>query len=403
VGHFNRLSIASYVQRAALFVALFSTVQQSALAASDPTPEEQARTLAEVPDAVRPYYQGYWYSSPIVANPLEHWQPHSPPWQICHNDSYLGNSFRADLVNELKSLVSQLAKQGLAKDNLIVTNSNGDINLELSQLKAEVEQGCDVIFSFPGSATGLCAGVKEAFDKGALFVTIDSPAECLGAINVAQNTYLSGQTAGKWLAKAMGGKGNLVLINGQAGTSNTTAKRQGLLDAVAASPDVKVSGDLYAMWTGSIAKTEMLKFLATHPQPVDAAWSAGLMAVAGAEALAQSGRPSAIVADSTNQCSLLAFWKQHNLNSFTFVQGPRSLGYEPFVAALHILAGQKPKLNTIFMPLPTITNANFDDYYDPSMTVQSTCWADGKDPRLVSDDYFDQFFTGGNPAAKVSP
>jgi hypothetical protein len=61
------------------------------------------------------------------------------------------------------------------------------------------------------------------------------------------------------------------------------------------------------------------------------------------------------------------------------------------------------KVNTIFFPLPIITNANIDDYYDPSMNVQSTCFANGKDRRLVADDYFDQFFTGGEKAPTLTP
>ena len=79
-------------------------------------------------------------------------------------------------------------------------------------------------------------------------------------------------------------------------------------------------------------------------------------------------------------------------------------GYEAFVPAIRIMSGQKPKVNTIFFPLPVITNANIDDYYtDPSMTVQSTCFANGKDRHLVADDYFDQFFTGGEKAPTLKP
>jgi ribose transport system substrate-binding protein len=35
------------------------------------------------------------------------------------------------------------------------------------------------------------------------------------------------------------------------------------------------------------------------------------------------------------------------------------------------------------------------------MTVQSTCFANGKDLHLVPDEYFDQFFTGGQKRAQV--
>ncbi len=157
------------------------------------------------------------------------------------------------------------------------------------------------------------------------------------------------------------------------------------------------------MWTGSVAKTEMLKFLATYPQPVDAVWSTGNMGVAVGQAFEQSGRPVPILTDVTNQCSFLAYWKSHKLNSFTLSQDGGPTAYAAFVPALHIMAGQQPKVNTIFMPLPIITNANVDDYYEPSMTVQSTCFGNGKDRHLVSDAFFDQFFDGGDPAPAVMP
>jgi ribose transport system substrate-binding protein len=71
--------------------------------------------------------------------------------------------------------------------------------------------------------------------------------------------------------------------------------------------------------------------------------------------------------------------------------------------AIRALSGQKPKVNTIYMPIPVITNANFKDYYKPGVTVQDTCWADPPDGRLVPDDYFDQFFTGWQPQPKILP
>ncbi len=106
-----------------------------------PSAEQQAKELSNVPKGALEYYQDYWYATKIVNNPLANFTPHKKPWQMCHNDSYLGNSWRANLIAEMKKVVSELAKQGIAKDNLIITNSNGDINLELSQLNAEVAEG----------------------------------------------------------------------------------------------------------------------------------------------------------------------------------------------------------------------------------------------------------------------
>lgn len=44
--------------------------------------------------------------------------------------------------------------------------------------------------------------------------------------------------------------------------------------------------------------------------------------------------------------------------------------------AIRAMSGQKPKVNTIYVPIPVITNANFKDYYKPGMTVQNACWAE---------------------------
>ena len=133
-----------------------------ALADESPTPEQQAAALANVPKDAQQYYQGYWYSTKIVADPLANWQPHKAPWQICHNDSYLGNSWRANLVAELQDLTSQLAKQGLAKDKLIVTNSNGDINLELTAAEDPDRAGVRSHHDVSGLGDGFVLGIRDA-------------------------------------------------------------------------------------------------------------------------------------------------------------------------------------------------------------------------------------------------
>src|SRR6478609_5423672 len=109
--------------RVAAALVLFSLGGVTASKAADPSAEEQKKTLSAVPADAQKYYGGYWYAGNVVADPFADWKPHAPPWQICHNDSYLGNSWRANLVAELKALTKQLADQGLAKPDLIVTNS----------------------------------------------------------------------------------------------------------------------------------------------------------------------------------------------------------------------------------------------------------------------------------------
>jgi ribose transport system substrate-binding protein len=377
------------------FGVLGSWDHRPALADSTGTDADHKKALEALPEEIRPYYDGYWYFATVGPNPYANWQPPKGPWQFCYNDSYQGNSWRAQALDEFKKLVDQYAKAGLAKPDPIITNSNNNIDVQLSQLNNMVRQGCNVILSIPSSPTGLCSGVKDAFDKGVLFVSVESPVTCPEAINVDFNEYYGGLRTAEWLAQAINGKGNVIMINGIPGLGPTVARRQAALDVLNKHPDIHILGEVNGMWTPSVGKSEMLKFLATHPQPVDGIWDSGLDGVAAGQALLQSGRPLAKINGLVGDCSYLAFWKKHNLNSFSLSQGARPALYEAFLVALKMLHGQQPVVNTILYPLPEITDANLDQWYKPDMTEQSNCFADSPDGRAVADSFFDPLFTGG--------
>ncbi len=357
--------------------------------------QEHARAMQMVPESLHRYYDGYWYFSQVAADPYKDWTPPKGPWQFCYNDSYQGNNWRAAALAEAQKLVAQYAKAGLAKPDLIVTNSNNNIDVQLSQLNNMVRQGCNVILSIPSSPTGLCSGVHDAREKGVLFISVESPVTCKDAVNIDFNEYYGGLQTARWLADALGGKGNVVLINGVPGLAPTVARRQAALDVFKQHPGIKVIGEVTGMWTPSVAKSAMLKFLATHPQRIDGIWDSGLTGVAAAQALAQSGRPAAKINGLPGDCSFIAYWKQNKLSSFSLSQGGAPAVYEAFLIAARMLNGQHPAVSTILYPLPEITDQNLDQWYKPTMTVQSTCFADPPDGRAVPDSFFDPLFSGG--------
>jgi ribose transport system substrate-binding protein len=353
----------------------------------------QKEQLALVPDAVKDLYDNFWYVADLHKMP--EWTPRTSPWQFCYSESYTGNTWRSNVLSELQKIVAQYGKAGLSKGDLIVTNSNGDATLQLTQLNSLVAQGCDVIFSFPASATGLCTGVRDASKKGVLFITFDDPVVCPESINITQNAYQSALSNARWLAKAMNGKGNLLVVQGFAGINLTAAWDKAVNQALSENPGIKKVGEVYGNWTASVAKAETLKFLATHPQEINGIWSGGLMGLAAQQALMQAGRPAVPTTDMDNECNWVAFMKENgNIPTRGFVDGGAPIVYTAFAVATRLLAGRQLAVNTVMYNLPDITAANVDQFYDPSMNAQSTCWADTKDGRLVPDALLDKFFTG---------
>jgi ribose transport system substrate-binding protein len=368
-----------------------SVVSLDGLKLATPT-AEQKDALNQLPEALRPYYTGYWLLAKIGPNPYANWTPPKAPWKFCYNDSYQGNGWRQNALDKYKALVEDYKKKGLASGDLVVTNSNNDINVQLSQLNNLVREGCNVILSIPSSPTGLCSGIKDAHDKGILVVTVESPVVCPDAINVGFNEYFVAAKTAKWVADSLGGKGNVFLINGIPGLAPTAARHQAALDVLGNFPNIKVIGEVEGQWTPSVVKTNTLKFLATHPQQIDGVVDSGLGAVSAWQAFEQSGRPLPKINGFVGECSYLAYVKEKNLPVYSTSQGGAAAVWTGFDVATRMLNGEKPVVSTLLMPLPEITPANFDQWHRPDMTVQSTCFAESPDGRRVSPEFLDQFF-----------
>jgi len=373
-----------------------------AVAANDvaaPSATEQQAAMATVPEGARAYYDHYWYNAPVSSDPYASWTPPPPPWQFCLNDSMLGTSWRTDLLNELKKLNAQYHAAGLTKPDVLVTDSNNNISVQLTQFNNLSRQGCNVIVSTPSNPTGLCAGMRDSLQKGVINITVQSPVNCKEAINVGSNQYYGGRELADWVGKALQGKGNVLILSGVPGISTTIGLEAGSKAALAKYPGIKIVGTVYGFWNEATSKTEMVKWLATHPQRLDGIVSYGDMAVAADEALAQSGRPPVMQADGTNECAYIAYWHDKKLHSLALLAGGGSNGYEAFLVAIKMLFGQKPVTNMIWFPLPPLNDAGAEKLYAawPGITPTSTCWADEPDHHLAPDAYIAAFFKGGKP------
>jgi ribose transport system substrate-binding protein len=371
-------------------------------ATSAPTP-----SLAGVPDwipaAVAQYYPGWEYFSKLQREPLASYQPPATPWTFCYNTAYLGNAFQQGVVAELEKLVQQYVAAGLATGKLEVTNSNFDPTLQLSQLNSLVQKGCKIIFGMPASPTALCSGIASANSKGSLYIAIDTTTYCDDALNVTWNGYWAEKIGAEAVFASLKGQGNVVQTMGIPGNASAVAEVYAVQDALKAYKGITILGQVNGMWTPSVAHSEMAKFLATHPQQVDGIIDAGAEGVDANLALLEAGRPAAKMNSITTECAALAFWKEHpEALALGTVQDPKAAAYEAFLVAIKMLSGQKPLVSTIFYPVPTVTSANFSDWYDPSMTIQSTCIPSSREVRAVPDSYFDVLFSGGSQP-KLAP
>jgi ribose transport system substrate-binding protein len=356
----------------------------------------QASSLDFIPTAVRDLYKGFDIV-PVMKDPLSAYKPPTGPAKFCLAESYTKEAFRVGpplgSVGMFKKLVDELAQQGKASGPLVVTDSNNNASVQLSQMNNLIQQGCNVIITYPVSASGLCSAVANAYAKGILVVSYGTEASCPNMISVDVNEYRFGYLAAENLAKRLGGKGNVVLVNAIKGVPAAEAERKGALDAFKQSPGIKVIGEVYGDWTSSIAKAQMLQFVSTHPDKIDGVWQAGLMSAAVSQALDQAGRTGAKVEAFSGTCSGLALWHQNGGDNFAFLQAGEPYAYMTMQAIVRVLGGAKPMSNVLLYDEPLITQDNLNDWYQQGMTLNSNCYPNAPEKYRVKGSELDPLFT----------
>lgn len=310
-------------------------------------------------------------ATPVVAADLSNFTKPEGPFKWCHSESYQGNPWRVALTNELKRLVEGLIAEGVVS-GFEMSDSNGDASLQISHIRSFIEKECGIITSVPGSATGLDAAVDAAAEAGIPFVTGAAAVTSEAAFNVDSNYYKWGYDMAKNLSEALGGKGNVVMVEGIAGISIVDQQRAGAKAAFDTYPDIRIVRMVNGDWTPSVTKSVILQTLATNPGAIDGVWTTGSESRVIAEAFDQAGRPLPVITGSVSG-DTLGYWKA-NPGKFRFTGGavlPSWIGQSMFRTASRIMAGQKPVVNTLMIPIPFVDTAEFDGWYDTCMTPSS--------------------------------
>lgn len=321
--------------------------------------------LATLPDELRALYSGV--ESSVQPSAYDGFKMPAKPWKWCYSESYQGNPWRVALTNETKRLIDLLKADGSVSD-FEMSDSNGDTSRQIAQIRAFIDKKCSVILSVSGSSTALNDAIEAAYKAGIPVVSlglVTSPY----AIVADSNYVVFGYDLAKAITTALNGKGNVLRVEGIAGSPLVAEQRTGSDKAFAEAPEVKVLRDVNGNWTANVTKSVVLQALATSPQPIDAVWTSGSEARVVAEAFVQAGRPAPLITGSISG-DALGYWKAHP-DLLKFEGGALMPSWTAQTAvriAVRLLEGQTPKLSLIEIPVPAVHNADLDKWYRSCMT-----------------------------------
>lgn len=111
---------------------------------------------------------------------------------------------------------------------------------------------------------------EEAMNKGITVVAIGNLPNCEVDVSGKSNNYSGGQQCGEYLAKAIGGKGEIVVVLYTFMNEVHTERYQGFKDVIDQYPDITISEVQYAEFTVDSGVEVAENLLTAHPNAVGA-------------------------------------------------------------------------------------------------------------------------------------
>ncbi len=337
-------------------------------------------------------------TTPLGESLYKNFKPkNGPPWLIGFASSYAGNSWRIGARTRLTGyLLPKYKAAGLVKD-VITTESNNVVTTQIQQIRQLVDRGCDAVYTIGPAPTALNGAIKYAYDHRVLFVAQQGAALTPYALLVSGNYALAGKLQAETLGKDIGGKGNVLIIQGITQAEASQDFQRGHEEGLKEFPGIKVVGTVAGQWTDSIAKTQVLQFISTHPAPLAGIATQSPGDLGAMQALMQLGQ-SVVPMTAGGEIGPLVYWRDHPSWISKVYQSwpPGSEMEEGWEGMMRTLQGQGPKIATIMIGPSPIAYNDLATLLPASATLTSDNWIDAAPGKWFPSATMDKFFN--NPS-----
>jgi ribose transport system substrate-binding protein len=334
-------------------------------------------------------------AQPIGPSPLRDFVAQNPPpWNIGYASSYAGNTWRADVMDELMNKIAPEWRELGLLDEVLVTESNLNDTVQIQQIRQLADQGVDAIIICCSNPTALTQSIMYAYNKGIPVFSFVGYQSADVVLNSSPNFQINGFAVGKAAAEELGGKGKVLVVEGVPGTSTSDSQDRGIKAGLTEGTEIEIVDTIAGMWTDQVAQGELQKWLATHPGHIDAVVGQSSMEMGLLRAVKQSGRD--IKVSIGGELGALCSWRKNPELTDAAVQTwpPRDEFQVVWHLMMRTLQGQGPKVRSVLRAPVTLTYDEMAEVVPEDCDENSQSWMSVGYERWGGD--LDQFFV--NPA-----
>ena len=326
--------------------------------------------------------------------------PEAKKFTIGISNPFISSEYRTQMIQELKDVNAEYMAAGITNE-LVIESADTDVAGQIQQLQNLMSKKVDAILVNPGDAKGLNATLEEAVKAGIVVLSIDQELDVAGVYNVGHNQKEWAMTSAQWLADKLGGKGNVVEIEGFPGHPANEYRMSGVAEVFAKYPDIKVLAKETGKWDEATGQQVMSNFLTGFPGKIDGVWTQDGMAIGALQAVMAANPAKWPVMVGEGRCQYLKLWDQAKQTQpdFESIGVANAPGVSPtgLRIAINILQGKKvdtTKLagqngHSFIIPSPvTVTKDNYQQWSDFCKDKPDQYLLDG----IMSEAEVQQFF-----------
>jgi ribose transport system substrate-binding protein len=295
------------------------------------------------------------------------------------SNTLVGNGWREEMICAVKA---QAAASG-AVSKVLVSNQNGAAPEQIAAIRNLISSGAKAIIINPADATALNSVIAEAKRRGVKIISVDQAIDSPDVYNVTNNQKEYGKLGGEWLAKQMGGKGNVLEMRGISGAPADTARHEGFMEALKAHPNMKVVKETFTGWQFGTGGKQALDVLQSGTK-IDGIWTSGID-YSVVNALKTAGKQSIPVVGADNNKFL---GQLLDGTPGVAVTNPATVGGVGAAVAIEALQGKNPDRATVLTPQvwDSQNKSEWQKYYDKSLAPTYSSQLQVKPYTTYTDD-----------------
>jgi len=273
----------------------------------------------------------------------------------------LNNPFFIDMQKGAEEAAKKLGVE------LIVQAAEREVDVEKQMQIIEnlIQTKVAALCVTPSGSREIVPAIEKANRAGIPVVIVDTRvdpktmSESKGKIAtfIGSDNYEGGKLAGEFIAKKLGGKGKVAVLEGIPGHETGDSRLKGFREALKATPGVEIVASQTANWERDQGFNVFQNILQSHPEVQAVFACSDLMALGAVEAIAaakKTGQITVVGFDAADEARKAVL---NGTMDATVAQSPATMGAIAVENAYHLLKGE-PVKEEFVVPIKLITKEN---------------------------------------------